>query len=128
MIGFFYIAAIILLGFVIPEAYNDKFSGTYEQEILNRGLSLLCAVTIAFFLFAADTMEGIWYVVALMLMVGSIGYTGVITFTKSRQLTKSTSSALLSVLMQFLSVAGFAIVIILIIGAWAGSGRKEKRR
>lgn len=129
LIAAFMLIAIILLGFVLPKIYNDKFTEKYKQGIINMGLSLLCAVTILFFSYVLDFKEGIWYVVSFVLMIGSILYTGIATFTKAKQITKSTSCALLSVLMQFISVAGFAIVIVLIIFVIVGGdGKKKKRR
>lgn len=123
------LVAIILLGFILPKAYNDNFTDKYKQGIVNMWLSLLCAVTIIFFSSASVYKDSIWPIVSFILMIGAVSYTGITTFTKSKQLTKSTSCALVSVLMQFLSVAGFVIVIALIIFILiGGDGKKKKRR
>ncbi len=128
LIGALILLAIIVVGFVLPKAYNDRFSDKYGQEIINMWLSLFCAVAIVFFLLMVDSKESIWYIVSFILMFGSIACTGITVFIKSKQLTKSIPCALFSVLMQFISVAGFAIVILLIIVMILGGDGKKKRR
>lgn len=128
LIAAFMLIAIILLGFILPKAYNDNFLDKYKQGIINMWLSLLCAVTIFFFWSALSYKETIWPIVSFILMIGTVSYTGIAVFLKSKQLTKSTSSALVSVLMQFLSIAGFVIVIALVVAVLVGGDGKKKER
>lgn len=128
LIGALILLAIILVGFVLPKEYNDRFSDKYRQGILNMWLSLLCAVAIVFFLLMMDSEEAVWRILSLLLMIGTVAYTGISIFLKAKRLTRSTSSALLSVFMQFLSIAGFVIVILLIIMMIIGADGKKKKR
>lgn len=129
LIGALILVATILIGFVLPKSYNDDFSAKYRQGIINMGLSFLCAMAIVFFWSATDFKESVWYVVSVVLLIGSIVYTGITIFRKSKRLTGSTSCALVSVLVQFLSVAGVLMVILFVIAMLiGGDGKKKKKR
>ncbi len=70
LIGALMLLAVILIGFVLPKEYNDRFSDKYRQGILNMWLSLLCAVAIVFFMFMVNSKEEIWHIVSFILMIG----------------------------------------------------------
>ena len=123
------IIAVALLGYFVPNKYNEYFYREYYEKIISMPLAIVTAIFSALWLIFMDT-EGFWYwallISAILMCIISVIYVIYIGL----QLRARAIEIAFAALAQILAIAGIVITILVIIAfiMKASDGKKKKRK
>lgn len=123
------IAVVGLLGYFVPQKFNEYFMDEYHQKIISTPLAVTTAILVALWLILMDT-SAFWYwallIAAIVLCVISIIYViyiGLMT-------RASIFEILIAIIVQMLAIAGVVIIVLGVVVLLMDlfTGKKKRKR
>lgn len=119
--------ALYVLGVVIPNAVNEKFSANYGDVVWSNGVAIIEGVSLAALLLFMEE-DGLLFWIPLIFTVLSYAFGIWSSYEKAKFYGAGIGQAFLGVLAQVLASGSLAFVILFIIAIFLGFDKKKKRR